>query len=79
MPLASADMDDVLLFDSALLEHYTPLIFTIKYSCLGKTYEEVTTVNIRSQCDNLIIRAGKESDKDMVISNVLQEIAIRQL
>lgn len=57
----------------------TPLSFTIKYSCSGKTYKEATTINIKSHCDNLIVHAGKESDKSAVIANVLQEIAIRLL
>lgn len=57
----------------------SPLSFTIRYSFMKKTYEEVVSVNVQSHSDYLIVHAGKGSDTEKVIANTLQEIAVRQL
>lgn len=62
-----------------LVKSDTPLSFTLRYSFLGKTYEESTTVNVRSHSDYLIVHAGKDSDTQKIISNTLQEMVVRQL
>lgn len=56
-----------------------PLTFTIRYSCSEKTYTEVTTVNIQSHGDKLIVHANPNDSHIHVISNTLQEMAVRQL
>lgn len=56
-----------------------PLSFTIKYSSLSRTYKETVAVNMQAHTDYLIVHAGKGSDTQNVISNTLQEIAVRQL
>jgi len=63
----------------ALKSADAPLSFHIRYSSFEKTYDECTTINIQSYRDYLIIHAGKDSDTLQVISNTLQEAAVRQL
>lgn len=62
-----------------LKEMSEPLSFTIRYSSLGKVYEEQTSINFQSDCDFLIAHAENSRSTGKIIANVLEEIAVRQL
>ena len=63
----------------ALIASDIPLSFHIRYSSSGKSYEETVTINVPSYCDHTNTHASDGSNFIQVISNTLEEIAVRQL